>query len=223
MNEYILEKNEKGIFQDYQNDNKIINKEVKNNIITYFNTTTLVKAKENGYKITPKVITAKSIITEKDIPLYMKYFNLKKYMMNTSIGSYSFKNDEIKMHLNNILRSIDLNNNINIEEMKFIKFIYHELAHQIQLKTRLNEIIEYNLITINEVSKKPLPLNTYALYHDYFEIEIDANIRAFTQILMEIENGILPRHKENIDIIYKNLEFQENLRKTEEYKKINLR
>ena len=39
---------------------------------------------------------------------------------------------------------------------------------------------------------------------------------------MEIEEGLLPRHKEKIGIVYKNLEYQENLRETEEYKKINL-
>ena len=58
--------------------------------------------------------------------------------------------------------------------------------------------------------------------HDYFELEIDANIQAFKRIIMEIEEGLLPRHKEKIGIVYKNLEYQENLRETEEYKKINL-
>ena len=36
MEKYILERNLKGIYQDITDDNKKINKEVKNNIITYF-------------------------------------------------------------------------------------------------------------------------------------------------------------------------------------------
>ena len=93
MEKYILERNLKGIYQDITDDNKKINKEVKNNIITYFNNATIVKAAENGFTITPKVITAKSIITDKDIPAYLKYFNLKKYLLNTSLGCYINSND----------------------------------------------------------------------------------------------------------------------------------
>lgn len=222
MEKYILERNLKGIYQDITDDNKKINKEVKNNIITYFNNATIVKAAENGFTITPKVITAKSIITDKDIPAYLKYFNLKKYLLNTSLGCYINSNDVIELYLKNLLLMIDLKKDITIEEIKFLKFIYHELAHQIQFKNEKNEIIEGNLKTILQDANRPITQNRYALYHDYFELEIDANIQAFKRIIMEIEEGLLPRHKEKIGIVYKNLEYQENLRETEEYKKINL-
>lgn len=222
MEKYILEKNEKGIFQDVTSENKKINNDVKKNIITYFNNATIVKAAENGFTITPKVITAKTIMKDKDIPMYLKYYYLKKYLLTTRLGCYTNKDDVIKLYLKNLLMMLDLNKNIKVEEIKFLKLIYHELAHQIQFKGEMNEIIEGNLQTILDDRNGPIIQNRYALYHDYFELEIDANIKAFERIINEIENETLPRHKDTLNMVYKNLEYQKNLRNTEEYKRINL-
>lgn len=222
MEKYIEERNEKGIFQDVTSTNTKITKEVKNNIITYFNYATIVKAAENGYTITPKVITAKSIVTDKEVPMILRYYNLQKHLLNRSIGCYTNRDDAIKLYLKNLLLMLDLNKKITIEEIKFLKFIYHELAHQLEFKDDMNEIAKGNLERIVKDKNGPITQNTYAMYHDYFEIEIDANIKAFKRILLEIESGILPRHKNDVGIVYRNIEYQEKLRETEEYKRINL-
>lgn len=199
MQEYIKQKNQTGIVTN------------KRNIIKYFNYFSILKAKEYGYTIVPEIIDYKNIMIKKEYK-GQRIYSIYYYKNTDFLANYDKNDNHIRLNLFCLLNNLLDDNNIN--DINFLKILYHELEHQ-------KQIMNPNKMIINNLESIKNNYNNYLLHHDYFEMEIDANIKAYENIKKDIFNEKIERFYSYLPLIEEKKLKEENKRLDKRYQLVN--
>ena len=201
MHKYIQQRNQTGIITN------------KKHIIKYFNNFCILKAKENGYTIVPEIIDYKNIMIKKEYK-GQRIYSIYYYKNTNFLANYDKSDNHLRLNMFCLLDN--LSNDININDINFLKILYHELEHQKQIFNPTDVIVD------NLKSKKN-NYNNYLFNHDYYEMEIDANLKAYQNIKNDIFNEQITRLYDYLPLIEEKINIEENKRLDKRYKLINQR
>lgn len=226
LEEYIKYQQEKGIFKEEKNNynanlNKIIkpSKELK--------TVTSCIIKLNAHKL--------NLFVEPKCFTIEEYYN---YMVNSSgnpkyalqkTNDFSKIKGEFKdgkkvlmniTHFNDLLFSMTNSNKVYYE---IVKTVNHELCHLMQNNDpiALNKyptIDQYKYL--KEIKLAQLDNEFYTKYHDYFELEIQANLYGYKQVIKELRKDS-KKNKELINVYEEKVKQELMKRCTKSYDMIN--
>lgn len=199
MHNYIQQRNQTGIITN------------KKNIIKYFNNFSILKAKENGYTIIPEVINYKNIMIKKEYK-GQRIYSIIYYKNTNFLANYDKSDNHLRLNMFCLLDN--LTEDVNMNDINFLKILYHELEHQKQIFNPTDIIIT----NLNSIKNN---YSNYLLNHDYFEMEIDANLKAYQNIKNDIFNEKIKRLYNYIPFIDEKIIKEENKRLEKKYQLVN--
>ncbi len=226
LEEYIKYQQENGIFKENKKDyNASLNKIVKPSLELKTAVSSIIKL--NAHKL--------NLFVEPKCFTIEEYFN---YIVNTT-GDHKYalqKQNEFKKikgecknnkkvlmnisHFNDLLFSFTNSNNVYFE---ILKTVNHELCHIMQSNepialNKYPNIDQYKYL--KEIKLAELDPEFYTKYHDYFELEIQANLYGYKQVVKELRKNY-KNNKELIAIYEEKIKQELMKRCTKSYDMIN--
>lgn len=145
-----------------------------------------------------------------------KMFGKKKLALvknNNCTGTFILEKNKIEIYTDIFYNRLKQGKTKGAE-LNLVKAMYHEMQHQLQVNNYMNEkfISELKLIRAN--------FKFYLQYHNYFEIEIDAESRGLERFITDISFGDYPIFEKYINNIVRLHDVVEARRKSSEYKTV---